>query len=317
MKYYIKRIVRYIFYYLPEGVKNKITEKKQKQNLIEAHQRAKRTNVSKEEVASIINSLDIGNCDIILHTSTISIGKVQGGVKWITKCLFEKADILKNTILVPALPYRGRFKDYLEKGEVFDVRTAPIEMGGVNEYIGSLPNAKRSLHPTHSIVAIGKEADNYVFGHHLDKTPFGENSPYFKIIKNRGKAVMFGASWEHLTCIHAIEDMLGLAYPEKIYLPKSYTIKCINEKGESVIVETTCHNPLLSCIRNLTPLTPKLLDKGIMVTTPIGESKIAIIDLYNFTLFYLNEIEHGRSVYGRFRVSDELKQKIEEIRKNL
>lgn len=317
MKFFIKRLIRYVFYFLPEGVKKKISEDREKKNLIEAHKRAKRTKVSKEEVAHIINSLTIGNCDIMLHTSVISIGKVQGGVAWITKCLLEKADIQNNTILVSALPYSGRFKEYLEKCDMFDVRTAPIEMGGVNEYIGSLPEAKRSLHPTHSIVAVGKDAEKYVCGHHLDKTPFGENSPYFKIIKNRGKAVMFGISWEHLTCIHAIEDMLGFVYPEKIYLSKTYTIECINEKGESLNVETTCHNPLMSCIRNLSPLTPKLLKEGVMTTIPIGESKIAIIDLYKFTLLYLNELEKGRSIYGRFRASKELKQKISEVRNKL
>ena len=317
MIYSVIRFVKYVYYFLPDNIKRQIVKKKQKRDLRAAHERIKRTKVTKEEVKNIIDSLNLGNNDVILHSSLLSIGKVQGGVKWVTSCLFDKINLTSNTLLVSALPYRGKFKDYLENLDVFDVRLAPIEMGGINEYIGQLPESKRSVHPTHSIVAIGKDAEKYVCGHHKDKTPFGANSPYYKIIKNKGKAVMFGASWEHLTCIHAIEDMLGSAYPEKIYISKKYFIKCINEKGELLNVETTCHNPLMSCIRNLSPLTPKLLKDGIMTNVPIGESQIAIIDLYRFTLLYLEELEHGRSIYGHFKVTKELKQKIAEIREKL
>lgn len=68
MKYQLIRTAKYIFFFLPEGIKNRIIEKRQKKNLIEARMRAKRTIVSKDEVASIVNSLDIDNCDIILHS---------------------------------------------------------------------------------------------------------------------------------------------------------------------------------------------------------------------------------------------------------
>lgn len=317
MRNKIIRLIKYIYYFLPANVKQWIAYKKQERELRLAHERARRTKVSKEEVEQIIRSLDIGDCDIILHSSIMDIGKIQGGVKWVTKCFFEKVNLNKQTMLVSALPYRGKFKDYLERGDLFDVRTAPIEMGGINEYIGSLPNAKRSVHPTHSIVAVGRDAEYYVNGHHLDKTPFGKNSPYYKIIKNRGKAVMFGTSWGHYTSIHAVEDLLGDDYPGKIYASQRYKVNCIDEKGEMVIVETPYHDPLKSCIRMMSPLKPKLLDQGIMTVTPIGESEVDVIDMYKFTLFYLEELKHGRSIYGHVTVSAELKKTIELIEKTL
>lgn len=306
-----------MYFFLPIGIKKRISEKKQGRELRLARERAKRTRVSKEEVEKIIQGLDIGDSDIILHSSIMDIGKIDGGVKWVAKCLFDKINLNERTILVSALPYRGKFKDYLERCELFDVRTAPIEMGGINEYIGTLPEAQRSIHPTHSIVAVGKNAEDYVKDHHLDKTPFGTNSPYYKIIKNRGKAVMFGTSWEHYTSIHAVEDMLGNDYPGRIYSSKRYLINCINNKGDNVIVETPYHNLLKSCIRMMSPLKPKLLDLGIMRVTPIGESSISVIDMYKFTLFYLEELKHGRSIYGHVSVSPYLKNKIENIEKTL
>ena len=317
MKDSLIRTAKYIYYYLPEGLKSKITKKKQERDLQAALERAKRVKVSKEEVEKIIQSLDIGDCDVILHSSTMNIGKIQGGVKWITKCLFEKVGLSEHALLVSALPYRGRFKDYLEKGVEFDVRTAPIAMGGINEYIGSLSEAHRSIHPTHSIVAVGKGAEEYVGNHHLDKTPFGPNSPYYKIIKNRGKAVMFGASLDNFTCVHVIEDMLGDLHPVKVYAPKRYKVKCVDSMGNELSVETPSHDALKGTIRQMMPLKPKLLKRGIMKTWPIGDSDIEVIDLYEFAIFYLEEIKNGNTIYGKSKVSPQLKEKIEELEKTL
>lgn len=52
---------------------------------------------------------------------------------------------------------------------------------------------------------------------------------------------------------------------------------------------------------------------GIMEIIPIGESEIEMIDLYRFAIFYLNEIREGRTIYGRVKVSSELKLKIDTI----
>ena len=314
MNYNVIRLEKLLFYFLPNCIKKIIIKRKQKKDLHEAQQRAKRTKVSKEELKEIIDGLNIGECDIILHSSMMSIGTIKGGVKWVVNCLFEKVDISKNTILVSALPYRGRFKDYLERGVVFDVRDAPIEMGGINEYIGSLPNAKRSIHPTHSVVAVGKNAEEYVSGHHLDKTPFGVNSPYYKIIKNRGKAIMFGASMDYFTCIHAMEDMLGDLYPGKLYGDKRYKVKCIDYEGKELWVETPYHTPLQSSIRtSFNSLDKVLLDNYVFDGVNIGESLIIIVDLYKYTICYLNEIKKGRTIYGKVKVTKELRSKIDEI----
>ena len=318
MNYNLLKFLKLVYFFMPNSIKNRITKRKQRKDLLEAQRRAKRTKVSKEELKTIIDGLNIGDCDIILHSSMMSIGTIKGGVKWIVNCLFDKVNLSENTILVSALPYRGRFKDYLEKGVVFDVRNAPIEMGGVNEYIGSLPNAKRSVHPTHSVVAIGKNAEEYVSGHHLDKTPFGPNSPYYKITKNRGKAVMFGASMDYFTCIHAMEDMLGDLYPGKLYDNKKFKVKCVDSEGKEIIVETPCHAPLQSCIRtSYNKLDEVLLANDVFWGVNIGESMVIVVDLYKYTICYLNEIKKGRTIYGKVKVTKELESKIDEILNSL
>jgi aminoglycoside 3-N-acetyltransferase len=317
----IKTLLSLILCYAPAGLQKRVYAIREKQSMQKTLQKAKevakRTRVTKDEVNRIINDLELGDCDVMLHTSMMKIGRIDGGIKWVCKCLFDKIDLDKNTLLTVALPYNGRNKDFLETNPVFDVRTAPVAMGGINEHIASLPNAERSIHPTHSVVAIGKQAIEYTKDHHLDDVPFGPNSPYYKIIKNRGKIVMFGATISSLTMAHAFENMFGNSYPTKVYTNKLYKIKCISKDGSVLYVNTPCHNPLTTHKRDLLYLKDDLVKQNILKEYPIGEGSITIIDAYKFSIHYLNEMKKGKTTYGKIKVCEELRMQIEEIIKTL
>jgi aminoglycoside 3-N-acetyltransferase len=171
--------------------------------------------------------------DIFLHSSITSIGKISGGTKFLAELILEKVNVNKNTILISALPFQGRFKEYLEQNPVFDVKNSPVVMGAVNEYLSLHPNAERSLHPTHSVIAIGPKSHYYIAEHHLDPTSFGIHSPYYKLIENNAEILMFGADLNYLTFIHVIEDMLGIYVPLNPYLKKNYFVKVIDNMGGS------------------------------------------------------------------------------------
>lgn len=312
----LKRIVKYIICVSPKFLRAIINKKIEQREIKEARKRIARTKVSKSEVLDLINKLDV-DCDVMLHSSMMNIGKMQIGIKGICEALFERINLDKNTLLVSALPFRGRFLDYLNDGPIFDVRNAPIAMGAINERIAMMPNVCRSIHPTHSVVAIGRSREYYTNTHHVDATPFGLNSPYYKLIKNRGKVILFGATLNNLTCIHAIEDMLGDAFPVKIYYKKRFNVKCIDNNGCEIMVKTPCHNPVVGVRRDLLPLKEHALNAGAMRVFPMGESEFAIIDMYKFTLFYLAYIKNGNSIYGKIKVTDKLKSRIKELETEL
>lgn len=314
IKYLLKLAYRYI---LPDFIKSRIQSRHDERFLNECKERMKRTRVSKEEIASVISKLDIDGCDVMLHTSMISIGKLEGGRKWIAECLFDKMDLEQNTLLTVALTYIGKNKDFLESNPTFDVRTAPIAMGAINEYIASLDGAIRSIHPTHSVVAIGKKAKEYTMNHHKDVTPFGENSPYYKIIKNRGKIVFFGISINSFTAVHALEDPLLEVMPVKIYNKKRYNVRCLDWDGKELYVETPCHNPIAGMRRSLIQFENEMILLGIMKKYPIGEGFVSVVDAYSFAQYYLEKLVCGNSMYGKIKVSDALKTAVIDLRKKL
>lgn len=311
------KYIRYALYFTPAYIQNYVSRKKLEIEMQEWMARAKRTKVSKEEIANVIQTLDIDGVDVMLHTSMANIGAMSGGPKWFCECLLRKIDLEKHTLLVSALPFRGQFKSYLKKNSEFDVRSAPIAMGAINERIGSMQDAERSIHPTHSVVAIGKDAVAYTNEHHLDETPFGKHSPYYKLIKNKGKVVLFGATLNNLTLTHAIEDLMGDCNPDNVYCEKMFSINCYDKNGNPVVVNTTCHEPLHGIRRDASIFRDELVAKGLMSTTKIGESEVCVLDAFEFTLFYLQKIIDGRSIYGKVKLSKETKERIIKIKESI
>lgn len=312
----LRVLFKTILFYSPKFISRKISKIKNKREIKIATDRYKRIKISKQELEDKINSLNIDS-DVMLHTSMMNVGRFQGGVKFVTETIINKVDISKHTLLVSALPFRGSFKNYLEEKPVFDVKRSPIAMGAINERIAEMPNAQRSIHPTHSVVAIGKNADKYVYEHHLDKTPFGPHSPYYKLLENRGKLLLLGAKLNNLTFVHIIEDMLGDTFPYKYYETKRYLIDCIDENGSVIKVETPCHNVRLGTRRNLNVFYGRLVEEKIIKPIPLGDSEIILLDAYKFTLFYLCQLEKGFSSYGKHKVTKELINKIEFIKSQL
>ena len=104
MKYKLRRIVKSIYYYCPVFFKTYVSKKIKKKKLKEAHARYRRTKVSQGELANILDKIDISS-DVFLHTSIISIGKIEGGTKYVAKSILEKIDLTKYTLLVSALPF--------------------------------------------------------------------------------------------------------------------------------------------------------------------------------------------------------------------
>lgn len=306
----LKIIIKLVLYFSPKCIKERLHNIQEKKEMKEGLERAKRTKVKKEELLSILDNLEL-NSDVMLHTSIINVGKIEGGAKFIANTIVERVVGSYHTLIVSALPYRGAFKEYLKDKPVFDVRTAPIAMGSVNERLGGLPEAHRSIHPTHSVIALGKKAEDYVCEHHLDTTPFGIHSPYFKLLENNAKILMLGATLNNLTYVHAIEDLIGDVHPIKCYGKEKYQVDCIDQNGHALKVSTTYHNPIKGIIRDLSPLHDDLLKEGAMVAFPFGEAEIMLIDVKKFTRFYLNQLLRGRSIYGRHHVSAELQKRIE------
>ncbi len=299
MNKHLKHIIKYLRYFAPKSIKNFINRKADAKRLEDATKRFKRTKITKEQLGAVLDQLDWSH-DVLLHVSVINLGRVVGGAKEIVRQVFERFDFDNHTLLIPALPYLGSFADYLTEDSTFDVRTAPNAMGSVCELITMMPEAKRSVHPTHSVVALGRDAEYYTSRHHLDTTPFGPNSPYRTLLQKNGNVVLLGATVDNITLVHCLEDFYGNDFPVKrIYSSRRFHVNCIDAYGKSLLVETPVHHPLTSIRRDDHTTWCKALAEGIVRQISLGEGYVYQFNARNYIKALNDSLQCGRSNYGK------------------
>lgn len=309
---------RYIFLFFPRCLKKYYRKKVVNTQITEARKRMKRTKISKEELIEIFKKLPSNTSDIMIHTSLMNIGKIFGGVEFIADQIKKYVDTSRHTMLIVALSSDTNMKEYLEniKDTIFDINKAPVSVGAINEYYATRTDALRSIHPTHSVVAIGPNAYHYVGYHHLDTTPFYINSPYYKIIANGGKILTFGTPYT-ITAMHVIEDMFEDLFPVCLYARKKYSIQARDHNNNLIQICTPYHNPYTSIKRDANVFFNRLKQHGLWNSIPIGESEIVLLDARKVSEIYLDMIIGGESLYGKHKVTDHLKAKALSIKKQL
>lgn len=153
---------------------------------------------------------ELGLCkgdSVMMHSSYKSLGGVEGGIETLVSAILSVIGD-SGTLLVPTLTYKFVTVD----NPVFDYLNTPSCVGAVSEYVRNMEGSMRSIHPTHSVSAIGRLADYYTAGHENDRTPCGENSPFRKNIESGGKVLMLGCDVAYNTTFHAIEEIAGVSY---------------------------------------------------------------------------------------------------------
>ena len=306
----IKALAKLGLFYAPGFIKKPLQSKAQQAELQRAMAIAQRTRIDKEQLTQALSQFTFDS-DVMLHCSTVNIGKVQGGAKHVCNTLLDLIVAPGHTLIASALPYRGAFAAWLDERRTFDVRTAPI---AVNERLRQPEDALRSIHPTHSVVAIGRDAAFYTAEHHLDDTPFGIHSPYFKIIKRHAKTLLLGTTQNNVTFIHVIEDLLGDADPINVYRKHRYHIPCIDAQGGSLTVSTPVHAPWPSALRDCACMDQLLTERGLIQRVPLGEAFVSMFDCHDYAIAYLDYLANGHSIYGRHKVTRRLLNRIQEVK---
>ena len=121
----------------------------------------------------------------------------------------------EGTLVFPCWHFNYRAEVYLQKDKVFDVKNSRTVMGVLPEIARQRSGAHRSIHPTTSILAIGKHAEELIKDHEKSIYPCGELSPFYKMMKYNAIIIGLGVSCHFLSFIHCPEDILKDKFPVK------------------------------------------------------------------------------------------------------
>ena len=167
-----------------------------------------------------------------MHSSLSALGEVPGGADAVIDALL--AALGGGTLVLPTLSY---LFVSAEKPD-FDVKSTPTNLGAIPSAGLRRAGAVRSLHPTHSCVAIGPRAAEVCGEHWMDRTPVGPNSPFTRVKELGGQVAFVGCP--HLarcnTSMHGVEEALPSGPPPYLLLPDtvSYVVKGADGVAEAV-----------------------------------------------------------------------------------
>lgn len=190
----------------------------------------------------LVNDLGLRTGDVVyVHSATDRLNLTFPFYRILS--LIQETIGPSGTVLFPTYPnHRISSYEYLQQGNVFDVRKSPSYTGILTEFARRQRNAVRSLHPIKSVCAIGQLAKEITATHHLSPYPHDTCSPYYKLIEYGGKIVGLGASTHYLTFGHCVDDALKEKFPVRVYHDEIFDAPCINYDGQRVLVRTYAHD---------------------------------------------------------------------------
>lgn len=160
--------------------------------------------LTKAEILSGLRELGVRpGMVLMVHASLSALGQVEGGAATVIEALTEALGPT-GTLAMPA---------FGEPNEVFDVEASPASTGAVAEAFRRWPGVRRSLHPTHSVCALGPLADELVAGHIEETSPFSRTSPWGKIASHpQGYVLLLGVDQNSNMVLHVAEDIVDAPY---------------------------------------------------------------------------------------------------------
>ena len=199
------------------------------------------------------------------------------------------------TLLMTTIPFRGSAYDYLRKGKVFDVRKTMSMMGLITENFRRHPGTVRSLHPTHPVVALGRDAEWVVEGHDVCAYPCGPGTPFEKLRTLHGKILFFDVGFGAITFFHYVEHLLMPQLPFPIYEDEVFEMPVVDGAGTKRTVRTHAYSRAFP--RNAASLYAEMLRRRRVTKGRVGNSRLLLVQTEDVVDCMTDMVKQGRYPY--------------------
>ena len=226
--------------------------------------------VTKEIIINGLKKLGLKQGDAVLvHSSLSKFGYVDGGADTVIDAILVAVG-KEGTMLVPTLT--GSEKLSVENPPVFDVANTACWTGKIPETFRKRAAVVRSLHPTHSVAAIGAKAQYFTQDNEKCITPCGQNSPFHKLAKTGGYVLLLGVDLGSCTLLHTAEEFADVDY---VCQKDWVTAVTVDYKGIEHKIKIKIHK--YGDERDFAKLEPMLMEKNILVKGKVGNADVRLV----------------------------------------
>lgn len=244
---------------------------------------------------------------VLVYSSLKSLGYVENGPQTVIKALYQSVSP-GGTIVIPAyfMPAGTIHETCKLKDYVFDPRIHKTNLSRIPEEFLRFPGVERSLHPTHSVAALGRNARYLTEAHHLAPSTFGKGSPWDRLIEIGGKVAGIGIPMAPGGLYHPLEDYMKEAFPLPVRMNETHFLRCRHSSGEIIQVPVV-------------PLAPEFLPRridhksrgdlrdyfwreftraGLLRVGQVGEARTWLIGAQEFFKHLIQLAQEGITIYS-------------------
>ena len=221
--------------------------------------------VTKTTIERELRRLGVQRGDkLFVHSSLCSMGHMVGDGDTVIDAILEVIGP-EGTLMVPT---------FTPNCALFDVLRTPSKTGLITETLRHRPEAVRSWHPTHSVAAIGRAAEELTRDH-LQFRALGKGSPVDRLTNRGGYVLLLGVGHNRNSTVH-----IGEAWAEVGYIdvkPYSHAISeaVIIAPDDQRIRTRLFRQP--GCARGFVKLEPYLRERGAIRDSRIGDAPVQLM----------------------------------------
>ncbi len=193
--------------------------------------------VTKQDIFRLLENFHIKQDDkVTVHSALRSVGEIENGADGMIDAFCEY--LCDGMLLIPTHTWKNVNKD----NPYYDVKETIPCIGTLPRVAAFRPDGKRSLHPTHSVAAFGREAAAFIRGEERSATPAPVGGCLNRLYKENGKILLVGVTHNRNTYLHAVEERLNI--PNRLN-PDSFIVTIRDEAG-NLMQSPPFHNHLIS-----------------------------------------------------------------------
>jgi len=219
--------------------------------------------------------VDAGDA-LMVHSSFGPFNGFQGPPQEVIKA-FKECIGDKGTLLMVSMPYDGSTQKYLKSTKVFHSKKTMSKMGLLSEIFRRNSKVLRSLNPAHPVLASGALAEWFVSGHEKCLYSCGDESPFEKLAKRKGKVLFFDVPFNTFTFIHHIEHLLERYLPFSLYGQEVVEFTVIDFEGKEAVVRSKYFSHETVKRRCPKKLEDELTISGFIKKHKVGNTTLALV----------------------------------------
>ncbi len=207
---------------------------------------------------------------LLIHSSMKAIGPVEGGADTVLDAWSQYMG--DGLLIFPTHTWK-----YIGDGKeqsVFDSRTLPACVGILPELFRQREGVVRSLHPTHSVAALGKGAAAYTAGEEQRHSPAPREGCWGKLVDLDATILFLGCTLRSNTFIHGVEEWNGI--PNRVSA-EAYPLTILGPQGEEYHTDMHFHRCSYGDVsENYDKLEKPFLKHGAIRYGVLGDAKCVI-----------------------------------------